>query len=93
MPPGPTSGASISTDEVQKFSAAQLQLVELQQRLTQRAQAGEDQSALQAELDARAPGIVEEAGLSVARYAEIAQRVAEDAELRRRVERAIEAQL
>jgi len=93
MGQGAASNSDVSREEVQKFSDAQVSLLELQQQLTQRARSGEDQTALQAELQERVPEIVEDAGLTLERFDEIAQQASVDADLRSRVERAMEARL
>jgi hypothetical protein len=87
----PTS--SVSDGEVEAFSTTQIELVTLQQQMAQRAQGGEDPNALRTELDARAAEVVQEAGLTLERYQQIAERLAVDGDLRARVEAAIEARL
>lgn len=92
-PPPMGESSSIPADDVRKFSEAQVQLLEIRQGMAQRAQRGEDQAALLREFEAAAPAVIQEAGLTLERYEEIAMRVEQDPELLQQVQQQIEAQL
>jgi hypothetical protein len=83
----------ISPTELETFSVIQLELMELQQNLQQRAQAGEDPKSLQQELDRRALELVEESELSVQRFETIARQAQADPGLRQRIESTMREQV
>lgn len=92
----PSSQDSISEAEIETFAEIQIQLVTLQQQLTQRAEQGADQAELkelQARLEIEAMQIVERSDLGTQRFNEIAERSQHDASLQERIRRAIENQL
>lgn len=88
MGPGAPQGdaGEITPSELETFSVIQLELMQLQQSLQQRAQAGEDPETLQHEMDRKALEIVEESEMSVGRFEAIARQAQGDAELRQRIE-------
>jgi hypothetical protein len=88
MGPGTPQGdaGDISSSEIEIFSSLQIELMQLQQNLQQRAQAGEDPQTLQQEMDRKALEIVEGSDLSVTRFETIARQAQNDPELRQQIE-------
>lgn len=88
MGPGTPQGdaGDVTSSELETFSIIQLELMQLQQNLQQRAQAGEDPQSLQQEMDRKALEIVEESEMSVQRFETIARQAQSDAQLRQRIE-------
>jgi hypothetical protein len=87
---GQPQPVTYSEDEVEAFAEVQLALVSYQQELAEEAQQGADQSELQKRYERRGEQIVQESGMSLDRFNEMARRVQADPTLQRRVQEAIE---